>query len=117
LQDKSEAQGIVKKFIRRAQNKYELKIKHIRSDNGSEFRSTNVEEFLDEEGIKYEFSAPYTPQQNDIVERKYRTLIEAARTMLDEYKTPNSFWAEAINTAFHAINSLYIHTLARLQTR
>jgi transposase InsO family protein len=61
LQDKSEAQGIVKKFIRRAQNKYELKIKHIRSDNGSEFQSTNVEEFLDEEGIKYELSAPYTP--------------------------------------------------------
>jgi hypothetical protein len=51
------------------------------------------------------------------MERKYRTLIEAARTMLDEYKTPNSFWAEAIYTAFHAINSLYIHTLARLQTR
>ena len=54
LQDKSEAQGIVKKFIRRAQNEYELKIKHVRSDNGSEFRNTNVEEFLDEEGIKQE---------------------------------------------------------------
>ena len=109
LQDKSEAQGIVKKFIRRAQNEYELKIKHVRSDNGSEFRNTNVEEFLDEEGIKHEFSAPYTPQQNGIVERKNRTLIEAARTMLDEYKTPAIFWAEAINTACHAINHLYIH--------
>ena len=109
LQDKSEAQGIVKKFIRRAQNEYELKIKHVRSDNGSEFWNTNVEEFLDEEGIKHEFSAPYTPQQNGIVERKNRTLIEAARTMLDEYKTPDSFWAEAINTACHAINYLYIH--------
>jgi len=41
--------------------------------------------------------------------RKNRTLIEATRTMLDEYKTPNSFWAEAINTACHAINRLYIH--------
>ena len=91
LQDKSETQGIVKKFIRRAQNEYELKIKHVRSDNGSEFRNTNVEEFLDEEGIKHEFSAPYTPQQNGIVERKNRTLIEAARNMLDEYKTPDSF--------------------------
>ena len=54
LEDKSEAQGIVKKFIRRAQNEYELKIKHVRSDNGSEFRNTNVEKFLDEEGIKQE---------------------------------------------------------------
>ena len=84
-----------------------MKIKSVISDNGSEFRKTNVEEFLDEEGIKHEFSAPYTPQLNGIVERKNRTLIEAARTMLDEYKTPNSFWAEAINTACHAINRLY----------
>ena len=109
LHDKSEAQGIVKKFIRRAQNEFELKIKNIRSDNGSEFRNTNVEEYLDEEEIKHEFSNPYTPQQNGIVEKKNRTLIEAARTMLDEYKTPDIFWAEAINTACHAINRLYIH--------
>jgi hypothetical protein len=105
LQDKSEAQGLIKKFIRRAQNEYELKIKNIRSDNGSEFRNTNVEEFLDEEGIKHEFSALYIPQQNGIIERKNRTIIEAARTMPDEYKTPDIFWAEAINTAYHA----YLH--------
>ena len=86
-----------------------MEIKHVKSDNGLEFRNTNVEEFLDEEGIKHEFSAPYTPQQNGIVERKNRTLIEAARTMLDEYKTPEGFWAEAINTTCHAINRLYIH--------
>jgi transposase InsO family protein len=109
LQDKSEAQGIIKKFIKRAQNEYELKIKNVRSDNGSEFRNTNVEEYLDEEGIKHEFSAPYTPQQNGIVERTNRTLIEAARIMLDEYKTPDIFWAEAINTTCHAINHLYLH--------
>jgi transposase InsO family protein len=109
LQDKSEAQGIFKKFIKRAQNEYELKIKNVRSDNGSELRNTNIEEFLDEEGIKHEFSSPYTPQQNSIVQRKNRTLIEAARTMLDEYKTPDIFWAEAINTACHAINRLYLH--------
>jgi transposase InsO family protein len=109
LQDKSEAQGVIKKFIRRAQNEYELKIKNIRSDNGSEFRNTKVEEFLDEEGTKHEFFAPYTPQQNGIVERKNRILIEAARTMLDEYKISVIFWAEAINMACHAINRLYLH--------
>jgi transposase InsO family protein len=109
LQDKSVSQGIVKKFIRRAQNEYELKIKNIRSDNGSEFWNTNVEEFLNEEGIKHKFSAPYTPQQNGIIERKNRTLIEATRTILDEYKTPNIFLAKAINRACHAINRLYLH--------
>jgi hypothetical protein len=83
----------------------------VRSDNGTEFKNTNIEEYLDEEGIGHEFSVPYTPQQNGIVERKNRTLIEAARTMLDEYKTSDSFWAEAINTACHAINRLYLHKL------
>jgi transposase InsO family protein len=51
------------------------------------------------EGIKHEFSSPYTPQQNGVVERKNRTLLDKARTMLDEYKTLDRFWAEAINTA------------------
>jgi transposase InsO family protein len=65
----------VKKFIGRVQNEFELKVKNIRSDNGSEFRNTQVEEFLDEGGIKHELSAPYTPQKNGIVERMNRTLI------------------------------------------
>ena len=73
LQDKSETQGTLKSFLRRAQNEFELKVKKIRSDNGSEFKNLQVEEFLEEEGIKHEFSAPYTPQQNGVVERKNRT--------------------------------------------
>src|SRR5699024_9464475 len=88
LQDKSETQGTLKRFLRRAQNEFELKVKKIRSDNGTEFKNLQVEEFLEEEGIKHEFSAPYTPQQNGVVERKNRTLIDMARTMLGEFKTP-----------------------------
>jgi hypothetical protein len=72
-----------------------------------------VEEYLEEEGIKHEFSAPYTPQQNDVVERKNRTLIDMARTMLGEFKTPERFWSEAVNTACHAINRLYLHRLLK----
>jgi transposase InsO family protein len=111
LSDKGETKEIIKKFIRRSQNEFEVKIKKVRSDNGSEFKNTGVEEYLDEEGIKHEFSVPYTPQQNGVVERKNRTLIEMARTMLDEYKTPDNFWAEAVNTACHAINRLYLHKI------
>jgi transposase InsO family protein len=58
LQDKSESQGTLKRSLRRAQNEFELKVKKIRSDNGSEFKNLQVEEFLKEEGIKHEFSAP-----------------------------------------------------------
>src|SRR5438034_2119181 len=113
LQDKSEVQETFKKFARRAQNEFDVKIRRIRSDNGSEFKNTSIEEFLDEEGIKHEFSAPYTPQQNGVVERKNRTLIEAARTMLDEYKTSDQFWAEAVNTPCHAITRLYLHKILK----
>jgi hypothetical protein len=109
LQDKYETQGTLKCFLRRAQNEFELKVKKIRSDNGSEYKNFQVEEYLEEEGIKHEFSAPYTPQQNGVVERKDMTLIDMARTMLGEYKTPERFWSEAVNTACHAINRLYLH--------
>jgi transposase InsO family protein len=111
MKDKSKVHEIFKKFATRAQNEFDVKIKRVRSDNGTEFKNTNIEEYLDEEGIGHELSVPYTPQQNGIVERKNRTLIEAARTMLDEYKTSDSFWAEAINTACHALNRLYLHKL------
>jgi transposase InsO family protein len=70
LQDKSETQEVLKKFFRRAQNEFDAKVKEIRSDNGTEFKNTQVEDFLDKEGIKHEFLAPYTPQQNGVAERK-----------------------------------------------
>jgi hypothetical protein len=57
FQDKSKIQGTLKRFIRQAQNEFELKVKKIGSDNGSEFKNLQVEEYLEEEGIKYEFSA------------------------------------------------------------
>jgi hypothetical protein len=85
----------------------------IMSDNGSEFKNLQVEEFLEEEGIKHELSAPYTPQQNGVVERKNRTLIDMARTMLGEYKTPERFWSKAVNAACDAINWLYLHRLLK----
>jgi hypothetical protein len=116
MKDKSKVHEIFKKFATRSQNEFDVKIKRVRSDNGTEFKNTNIEEYLDEEGIGHELSVPYTPQKNGIVERKNRTLIEAARTMLDEYKTVNSFWVEAINIACHAINRLYLHKLRHKTT-
>ena len=83
-------------------------MKKVRSDNGSEFRNTRVAELCDEKRIKHEFSTKYTPEQNGLVERKNRTLIDMARSMLSEYNISDSFWAEAINTACHASNRLYI---------
>jgi transposase InsO family protein len=113
LQEKSQTQETLKRFLRRAQNEFGLRIKKIGSDNGTEFKNSQIEGFLEEEGIKHEFSCPYTPQQKGVAERKNRTLLDMARTMLDEYKTPDRFWAEAINTACYSINRLYLHRILK----
>jgi len=113
LQDKSEVTSIFKKFAKKAQNEYQVPLIKIRSDNGTEFVNSKIEEYCDEMGIKHELSATYTPQQNGVVERKNRTLITMARTMLDEYDTHEKFWAEAINTACYASNRLYPHRLLK----
>ena len=99
---------VLKKFAKRAQNEFEVKLKKIRSDNGKEFDNTNIEAYCDEVGIKHEVSAIYTPQQNGVVERKNQTLITLARTILDEYNTPEALWAESINTACYASNCLFL---------
>jgi hypothetical protein len=99
--------------LKRAQNEFDAKVKIIRSDNCPEFKNTQVEDCLDQEGIKHEFLTPYIAQQNEVAERNNRTLIESTRTMLDEYKTSDHFWAEAINTVCHAVNRLYLHRLLK----
>jgi transposase InsO family protein len=65
VQEKSQTQETLKKFLRWAQNEFKLRIKKIRSDNGTKFNNSQIEGFLDE-GIKHEFSYPYTPQQNGL---------------------------------------------------
>jgi hypothetical protein len=60
LQDKSETQEVLKKFLKRAQNKFDAKVKRIRSDNVTEFKNIQVEDYFDEECIKHEFSNPPT---------------------------------------------------------
>jgi transposase InsO family protein len=82
---------VFKKFLKRAQNEFDAKLKKIRSDNGSDFKNTQVEDYLDQDDIKHEFLAPSTPQQNGVAERNNRTLIESAWIMLDEYKTFDRF--------------------------
>jgi transposase InsO family protein len=80
----------------------------IRSDNDKEFKNTHFETFCASLGLEHLFSSPYVPQQNGVVERKNRTLVEMTRTMLDEHRTPRRYWAEAINTACHVSNCIFL---------
>ena len=83
----------------------------IRSDNGSEFKNYTLNEFLSEEGICHQYSAAYTPQQNGVAERKNRTLMDMARSMMAEFQSSQKFWAEAISTACHYSNRLYLRKI------
>jgi hypothetical protein len=105
---KSETQQTVIDFANEVQRQHNVPILAIRSDNGSEFKNYTLNEFLSEEGIRHQYSAPYTPQQNGVAERKNRTLMDMARSMLAEFKSPYNFWAEAISTACHSSNRLYL---------
>nr|GEW15355.1 retrovirus-related Pol polyprotein from transposon TNT 1-94 [Tanacetum cinerariifolium] len=81
----------------------------VRTDNGTEFKNKTLAKFFDEVGITQQFSAARTPQQNGVVERRNRTLVEAARTMLTFENLPSFLWAEAIATAFFTQNHSIIH--------
>nr|GEV61175.1 hypothetical protein [Tanacetum cinerariifolium] len=92
----------------RLRNQLSLKVKVIRSDNGTEFKNHDLNRLYVMKGLKREFSVPRTPQQNDIAERKNRTLIEAARTTLVDSLLPIPSWAEAVNTACYVQNMVLV---------
>ncbi|GJT15104.1 putative ribonuclease H-like domain-containing protein [Tanacetum coccineum] len=108
LRTKDETSAILKDFIRQIENQLNQKVKTIRSDNGTEFKNKEVIEFCGIKGIKREYSNARTPQQNGVAERKNRTLIEAARTMLADSFLPNTFWAEAVSTACYVLNRVLV---------
>ncbi|GJT08723.1 retrovirus-related pol polyprotein from transposon TNT 1-94 [Tanacetum coccineum] len=89
---------IVDEYSRKMENLNEVRVKELRSDNGTEFRNHKLEEFYDEKGISQNFSSPCTPEQNGVAERRNITLIKAARTMLNSAKLPKQLWGGAVNT-------------------
>nr|GEX69388.1 hypothetical protein [Tanacetum cinerariifolium] len=108
LATKDETSPILKTFITGLENQLSLKVKVIRSDNGTEFKNHDLNQFCRIKGIKRELSIPRTPHQNGIAERKNRTLIEAAKTMLADSLLPIPFWAEAVNTACYVQNKVLV---------
>ncbi|KAL8097202.1 hypothetical protein AgCh_030354 [Apium graveolens] len=84
----------------------EKKIKAFKSDRGGKFMSKDFQAYCEENGINQQFTAPYSPQQNDVVERRNRTMMEMARSLLREMKLPNYFWGEAVRHAIYLLNRL-----------
>nr|GEW41579.1 putative ribonuclease H-like domain-containing protein [Tanacetum cinerariifolium] len=104
LATKDKTSPILKTFVIGHKNQLSLKVKVIRSDNGNEFKIFDLNQFCRIKGIKREFNVPRIPQQNGIAEKKNRTFIKTARTMLADSLLPISFLAEAVNIACYVQN-------------
>ena len=84
------------------QSGYKLKI--LRTDRGGEYTSNEFQNYCKDARIKRQLTVRHTPQQNGVAERKNRTIVEMARSMLTSKGLPNSYWAEAVNTAVYLLN-------------
>ncbi|KAD3640186.1 hypothetical protein E3N88_29409 [Mikania micrantha] len=109
LHSKGEVAKAIINFVLYAEKQYSFSIKCVRSDNSTEFRNHLLDEFYQSKGIQRQYSIPRSPEQNGVVERKNRTLIEAARTMLADSGLPLTFWAEAVNTACYVQNRVLVN--------
>ncbi|GJS90521.1 retrovirus-related pol polyprotein from transposon TNT 1-94 [Tanacetum coccineum] len=104
LRSKDEAPAFIINFLKMIQVRLKETVRRIRTNNGTEFVNQTLREYYETVGISHETSVARSPQQNGVVERRNRTLIEAARTMLIYAKAPLFLWAEAVATACYTQN-------------
>ena len=106
LKHKDEAFHVFKAFKAEVENQLGKIIKILRSDRGGEYFPNDFNEFCEQNGIIHESSAPRTPQQNGLAERKNRTFLEMVNAMLMHAKLPYSLWGEALFSACHILNRI-----------
>jgi transposase InsO family protein len=106
LKHKSEVLTTFKHFKATVENQLSTQIKYLRTDCGGEYSSNAFTDFCSSHGITHQFSCPHTPQQNGIVERKHRHIVESALTILSHASLPITYWTYAVSTAVHLINRL-----------
>ncbi|KAD1826795.1 hypothetical protein E3N88_42252 [Mikania micrantha] len=104
LKSKDEAFTKFKQFKIQVEKETSYAINMLRTDRGGEFNSQKFNEFCQEEGIRRQFSAPHTPQQNGVVERRNRTILRMTRSLLKTMKVPDSFWGEVVRHSVYLLN-------------
>nr|GFB47993.1 putative ribonuclease H-like domain-containing protein [Tanacetum cinerariifolium] len=109
LRSKDEAPAVIITFLKRITVLLQSHVIIIRTDNGTEFKNQVLKIYFDSVGISHQMSSVRTLQQNGVVKRQNRTLVEAARTMLIFSRAPLFLWAEAIATACFTQNRSIIH--------
>nr|GEV67432.1 retrovirus-related Pol polyprotein from transposon TNT 1-94 [Tanacetum cinerariifolium] len=109
LKTKDEMPEVIENFLKKIYVRLLALVIIVHTDNGTEFKNHALKEYFDSVGITHESSAAKTPQQNGVVERRNRTLVEAARTMLIFSHAPLFLWAEAIANTCYTQNRSIIH--------
>ena len=104
LNKKYEAFSHFKRFKEQIKNESDMKIKCLRSENQGEFTSNEFNDYCHEHGIRRQFSATRTPQQNGVAERKNRIVLKMVRTLLNEVGISDMFWPQVVHIAVHILN-------------
>ncbi|TYK19615.1 gag/pol protein [Cucumis melo var. makuwa] len=106
MEHKSEALEKLKEYKDEVENLLSKKIKILRSDRGGEYMDLRFQDYMIEHRIQSQLSAPGTPQQNGVSERRNRTLLDMVRSMMSYAQLPSSFWEYEIENAVHILNNI-----------
>ena len=104
LGSKDQAADAIVRLQARAEAEAGRKLGTLRTDRGGEFSSRAFGEYCAMEGVQRHLTAPYTPQQNGVVERRNQTVLGMVRSMLKAMRMPGWFWGEAVLTAVFILN-------------
>lgn len=104
LKTKDQTFSMFTDFKTLAENQTRKKIKILRIDNGGEYTSNDFKDFCKDVGIKREVTIPYNHQQNGVVERKNKTILEVAKAMIHDQNLPMFLWGEVTNIAIYVQN-------------
>ena len=106
MRDKTQTLSHLTMFLNLTETQFQKQMQFIRTDNGSEFINASCQSMFQDRGILHQKSCPHTPQQNGVVERKHKHMLQVARALLFHSHLPKQFWGEAILTAVYLINRL-----------
>lgn len=104
LSSKDQASSEIKNFQAAVEVETGKKLKVLRTDRGGEFTSVEFGRYCAERGVERQLTAPYSPQQNGVVERRNQSVVAMARCMMKAKKIPGYFWGEAVSTAVFILN-------------
>ena len=104
LTTKDEAATAIIRLQKWVEAESSCKLRTLRTDHGGEFTSGSFTAYCAELGVERHLTAPYSPQQNGVVERRNQTIVGMARSLLKAKKVPGEFWGEPVSTAVFILN-------------